>query len=495
MAAYGNAADDAHSMMNSAAVAWTPIHSTAGLEDTLPTQYQRKGAIAIAATLIVLAALAALFGQGPAPEIRSFIAIAATAWSLADVLTAFLLIAQFYVNGTVLFGVLAGAYAFSGMMTWAYLSVFPGVIRASVLAPGDQQIPIVLWTIWHCTFPALVLYAILNGEKLGRVAMRRTINIATGIIFVAPVLAAAVVTALVFAYRDALPQLVIDGHFAPLWKTAFVPSVIALNSIACVVLLVRRRRLTALSLWLSVATMSATLDALLNLSTTRYSYAWDTGKLITVFTASVVLVMILCDIVGLYGQLARVARVDTLTALPNRRAFDEHLGFVFANARRLRSSIALLLIDVDGFTRVGEQYDHLASDGCLRKVAAELANCATRPLDLVARYSGTTFAVILPDTPLQGISIIAERIRAAVERLEVAHGAAQVGGITVSIGIGMASDAGNANTNVLCDVAARALGDAQAYGHNRVVLRSLETSEATLPLPVVNPAGAGVAAE
>lgn len=471
-------------MMNSAAAAWTPTHSTAGLEDTLPTEYQRKGAIVIAATLIVLAALAAFFGQGPAPEIRSFIAIAATAWSLADVLTAFLLLAQFYVNGTVLFGYLAGAYAFSGLMTWAYLSVFPGVIRASSLAPGDQQIPIILWTTWHCTFPAIVLFAILNGDRLGRIAVRRTIHIATGVIVLAPVFAAATVTALVFAYRDALPQLVIDGHFAPLWKTAFVPSVIALNSIACIVLLVRRRRLTALSLWLSVATMSATLDALLNLSTVRYSYAWDTGKLITVFTASIVLVMILCDIVGLYGQLARVARIDTLTTLPNRRAFDEHLGFVFTNARRLGESVALLLIDVDGFARIGEKYDHLASDGCLRSVAAELADCATRPLDLVARYSATTFGVILPDTPLQGISIIAERIRAAIEGLEVSHGASEVGGITVSIGIAMAPDASHANVGALGEVAERALGDAQAAGSNSVVLRSLETSEETLPLPV-----------
>lgn len=88
--------------------------------------------------------LAAFFALRPGPEIRPLIPITATIWLLADLLTAFLLLAQFYVNGIPLFGILSSAYALSGLLTLPYVAFFPGQFGTGVRSPSDQQISIVL---------------------------------------------------------------------------------------------------------------------------------------------------------------------------------------------------------------------------------------------------------------------------------------------------------------------------------------------------------------
>jgi diguanylate cyclase (GGDEF)-like protein len=403
---------------------------------------------------------------------------------LADLLTAFLLLAQFFVNGRILIAVLAAAYAFSGLLSCTYLASFPGVFRAAALPLADQQISVALWLIWHSTFPVLAVCAALNDSTLARIMARRAIQLTTGLIIAAPFIAAAAVSALVFAYRHALPIFVNSGHFEPFFRAVSIPSIIILNLLACVVLIERRGRFTTLSMWLAVATLSAALDALLNLSSARYTYAWDTGKVIAVVTACTVLLLMLGDVVALYGRLARVARVDPLTSLRNRRAFEEHYELLLHSARRLRNSIGLLMIDIDLFKHYNDTYGHISGDACLREVARAIAGCAVRPLDLVARFGGEEFVVLLPDTTLEGVSVVAECIRAAVERLEIEAGTNSLGRITISIGIGYAPDARNLEGTELLEIADRALYDAKARGRNKVVLGSIGALGLELIVPV-----------
>jgi diguanylate cyclase (GGDEF)-like protein len=162
----------------------------------------------------------------------------------------------------------------------------------------------------------------------------------------------------------------------------------------------------------------------------------------------------------------------------NRRAFNEYLEASFAKARRLGTSMAMLMIDIDFFKKYNDSNGHMAGDECLRRVAKVLRDSVTRPLDLVSRYGGEEFVVILPDTPEEGFLATAERIRAAVERLDLDGCANGVGKTTVSIGAAFAGDAHLANESTLLAAADRALYAAKHAGRNRVALGSLEDSVA-----------------
>jgi diguanylate cyclase (GGDEF)-like protein len=453
-----------------------PAPSGLGFEETIPTAQQRYGAIAACVTLVLAASLAARFGMHQGPVIRPFVPITATVWALADLLTAFLLAAQFFVNGSPLFGILASGFAFSGLLTIPYVAAFPGLFQTGELSVADQQISIVLWAIWHCAFPSFILAAAFADVKLRRIVSRRKVRVLAFAIVAAPLLAAGAVTALVLCFRDLLPHLIIAGHFQPLYRRVAIPAVVLFDALGCSIWFVRRQKPSTLVLWLSVAMFASGLDALLNLSASRFSYAWDIGKLITVFTSSVVLVMILCDIADLYARLARLARIDVLTALKNRRAFEEHFELVFGNARRTHGSIALLVIDIDLFKRYNDAFGHLAGDECLQRVASELVKCATRPLDLVARYGGEEFVIILPETSLHGVLVTAERVRELVERLDMLHGDKALGPVTISVGIAYTPDARTTSERILFRAADRALYDAKDRGRNRAVLGTIDST-------------------
>ena len=468
-------------MKDAPATAPAGAHSLFGL-GTVATRRQRYGAVAVCSMLLTATIVASLFGRSAGPEIKPFVPITSTIGSLADLLTAFLLLAQFYVNGCVPNAVFGLGYALTGYMSLAFLVAFPGLFRTGPLTVGDEQISSVIWWIWHCAFPIIVMYAVHNEATLGRIVSRRKIERATKLGAALPLVAAIAITMLVFVYRNALPHLIVHGQFQPFYRTVLLPTVVALNALACLVLLGRRRTLTPLLLWVAVAMFAATLDAIMvNVSSARYSYAWDTGKIMTVVTATIVLVMILCDIVGLYGRLARVAGIDVLTSVANRRAFEERFEAEFYGAQRLHGSLALLIIDIDFFKRYNDSFGHLAGDECLRWVARALVACATRPFDIVARYGGEEFVIVLPDTPLHGTLVIAERIRSVVERLEIVHGAQALGKVTVSIGICYTSDAQKQKADTFFETADRALYDAKAAGRNRVVLGTNEPRVSLAP--------------
>jgi len=98
-----------------------------GLGDSPATRPQRYAAAAVCGALIVCAALAVAFGLDQGPVIKPLLTITATTWSLADLITAFLFLGQFYVNGRLSLAILAIGYAISGFLTWPYLLSFLGV--------------------------------------------------------------------------------------------------------------------------------------------------------------------------------------------------------------------------------------------------------------------------------------------------------------------------------------------------------------------------------
>ncbi|MFO0952155.1 MAG: diguanylate cyclase [Isosphaeraceae bacterium] len=131
------------------------------------------------------------------------------------------------------------------------------------------------------------------------------------------------------------------------------------------------------------------------------------------------------DLESANRELALLASTDGMTGVSNRRAFDEFLTREWRRGLRNVSPVALVLVDVDQFKAYNDAFGHLAGDDVLRAVAREMAATVRRPCDLVARFGGEEFAVLLPETDRAGALLIAERIRMAVEALQVPHGASR----------------------------------------------------------------------
>ena len=168
-------------------------------------------------------------------------------------------------------------------------------------------------------------------------------------------------------------------------------------------------------------------------------------------------------------QLSELSRTDALTGIANRRRFDERLAEEWRRGARERATLALVLVDVDHFKAFNDHHGHTEGDTCLRSVAACLSFCVHRPDDLVARFGGEEFAILLPATDLQGATMIAERARKAVESLAIRHGFSPTfPQVTISLGIAATTPSEQRSPSEILELADAALYRAKASGRNRV---------------------------
>ena len=141
-------------------------------------------------------------------------------------------------------------------------------------------------------------------------------------------------------------------------------------------------------------------------------------------------------------ELRRIATIDVLTGVANRRGFDDALEHEWRRAQRAGDPLAVLMIDVDHFKLFNDRYGHPAGDVCLRAVAQALVGASLRPADLVARYGGEEFVVLLPQTPRLGAERVANSILDAVDALTIRHDASSAAlHVTVSVGVACYDDA------------------------------------------------------
>lgn len=136
-------------------------------------------------------------------------------------------------------------------------------------------------------------------------------------------------------------------------------------------------------------------------------------------------------------RLEHEAMHDGLTNLFNRRAFDSYMVREWTRSMWGRQSMALIMIDIDYFKFFNDMYGHIKGDDCLRKVAAALQS-AIRPRDVVVRYGGEEFTVILSDTSVEVAADVAVRIKTHIAMLAIPHGASEHGVVSVSMGVAAA---------------------------------------------------------
>ncbi len=168
-------------------------------------------------------------------------------------------------------------------------------------------------------------------------------------------------------------------------------------------------------------------------------------------------------------DLERIVCVDSLTGIANRRHALSLLDAEWKRSTRDGTPLSVVILDLDHFHAFNETYGHPGGDACLRRVTAEMVMCLRRPSDYLGRYGGEEFIAVLANTNAAGASIVAERLRNAVEALAIPHAASTCSGVvTISVGFATAEAKPDRPPESLIKAADTALLRAKASGRNQI---------------------------
>ena len=171
-------------------------------------------------------------------------------------------------------------------------------------------------------------------------------------------------------------------------------------------------------------------------------------------------------------MLERLANIDGLTGLANRRRFDEVYATEWERARRAGRTLSLALLDIDCFKQYNDQYGHPAGDRVLRSVARTAASFMRRPVDLAARYGGEELVLLMPETYAEQARHVVTSLTRAIEQLTIAHCASVVGQVlTVSAGGATLGEGSKETAAELLEAVDNELYRAKHAGRNRVEWR------------------------
>lgn len=167
---------------------------------------------------------------------------------------------------------------------------------------------------------------------------------------------------------------------------------------------------------------------------------------------------------------------DSLTNLPNRRAFKRQLLDLWDMCKQDNLPLAELMVDIDQFKLYNDHFGHPAGDRCLAAVGSALGDALHRDQDFVARLGGEEFAILLPDCNLDGGATVAERLRASVAAREIEHAPEAISdSVTVSIGCAVGHPCAGIDSAVLSHLADELLYQAKQGGRNRVRVGAIES--------------------
>jgi len=170
-----------------------------------------------------------------------------------------------------------------------------------------------------------------------------------------------------------------------------------------------------------------------------------------------------------YGKMYDLATTDQLTGALNKKAILDVIAEEFARTQPRGGSLTLLMFDIDHFKQTNDTYGHIAGDFVLKETCSLIKNRMIRQKDVLGRYGGEEFALVLPDTPLRIAVEVAERIRGAMEKNRFVFDNREIP-VTISIGV-TSLDSTTKSADDLIATADKALYDAKNLGRNRVSVR------------------------
>lgn len=172
-------------------------------------------------------------------------------------------------------------------------------------------------------------------------------------------------------------------------------------------------------------------------------------------------------------ELERLSSVDTLTEVMNRRFFDKRFLAEARRSRRERTTLSVAMLDIDYFKRINDEHGHLAGDECLKQFASLLKEYIKRPADVICRYGGEEFVVILPDTDFDGAARLMEKVRSVVEKVSVKVEQIDIT-FTVSIGLTCKVLGSEDERETVVAYADKLLYEAKQAGRNKVIAKPFQ---------------------
>lgn len=166
--------------------------------------------------------------------------------------------------------------------------------------------------------------------------------------------------------------------------------------------------------------------------------------------------------------LQKLSYLDPLTGIANRRFLEMSLSREWKLESRSGQPLSVIMIDIDWFKLFNDTYGHIPGDDCLRQVAAALESAVRRPSDLVSRYGGEEFCILLPMTSREGAIFTAKRMMTAIHNLKILHRSSIIGQVTVSMGIATRLPHHSEHYDSLVQSADTALYHAKIAGKNRI---------------------------
>lgn len=170
-------------------------------------------------------------------------------------------------------------------------------------------------------------------------------------------------------------------------------------------------------------------------------------------------------------SIDEISKIDYLTNIFNRRYFNQVITESWEKCQQKKEELGVLMIDVDKFKAYNDIYGHLNGDKCLKNVAKVIKNCIKESNNIVSRYGGEEFIVLISNSDLKNVQAIAENIRKDIEELSILHeGSDKYGVVTVSIGIATCIPDKKSSPEKLINAADEALYRAKSFGRNKVTI-------------------------
>ncbi len=179
------------------------------------------------------------------------------------------------------------------------------------------------------------------------------------------------------------------------------------------------------------------------------------------------------QLITLQKELEELSFRDGLTGVANRRRFDAIVEVEWSNARRNGQPLSLIMLDIDYFKQYNDRYGHLEGDACLKRIAWVLSSAATRARDLLARFGGEEFVLVLPETDETAARKLAERCRDLILAEQIPHESSPVSSVlTISLGVGTANPDLGDELLPFVDMVDKRLYQAKRQGRDRAVAES-----------------------